>query len=246
MKICFMNNTKIIAKAKYLLWKMGIRKTIPGTIINNIPIRENNDPLVNISCDKSFFFSPILEKQKKTLVRHTVYQRLKEAQKLLPPGIHFKIFSAYRSLEQQQKRWDYLYKKNKKDFPNLSEEETINKTQSQIANPQAGFGGHQTGGAVDISLCNDQGQDLDMGTAYGEHNHTTFTQNKNLNKEQQQNRKILFDAMTAAGFTNYPAEWWHYSYGDRMWAAYSRNKISLYNLVDENQINEIDRYTNFN
>ena len=85
-----------------------------------------------------------------------------------------------------------------------------------------------------------------MGTAYGEHNPNTFTQNKNLNKEQQQNRKILFDAMTAAGFTNYPAEWWHYSYGDRMWAAYNRNKISLYNLVDENQINEIDRYTNFN
>ena len=52
--------------------------------------------------------------------------------------------------------------------------------------------------------------------------------------------------MTTAGFTNYPAEWWHYSYGDRMWAAYSHNKISFYNLVDENQINKIDRYTNFN
>jgi D-alanyl-D-alanine dipeptidase len=31
---------------------------------------------------------------------------------------------------------------------------------------------------------------------------------------------------------NYPAEWWHYSYGDRMWAAYSNRRTAIYGVLD--------------
>lgn len=30
-----------------------------------------------------------------------------------------------------------------------------------------------------------------------------------------QNRKILYDAMIIAGFTNYPEEWWHFDFGNQ-------------------------------
>ena len=30
--------------------------------------------------------------------------------------------------------------------------------------------------------------------------------------------------MTSAGFVNFPAEWWHWSYGDREWANLQKNK----------------------
>ncbi len=31
------------------------------------------------------------------------------------------------------------------------------------------------------------------------------------------NRRILYNAMIKAGFTNYPDEWWHFDYGNQFW-----------------------------
>jgi D-alanyl-D-alanine dipeptidase len=39
---------------------------------------------------------------------------------------------------------------------------------------------------------------------------------------------ILADAMNAAGLVNYPAEWWHWSYGDRYWAFQASHGTALY------------------
>ena len=49
--------------------------------------------------------------------------------------------------------------------------------------------------------------------------------------KRRRNMKVLYDAMTKAGFANYPLEWWHYSYGDRMWAAYSGKEECFYGPV---------------
>ena len=89
-------------------------------------------------------------------------------------------------------------------------------------------GGHQTGGAVDLGLCDNEGRELDMGTQYREHTPKTVTKCKLLSEEQRSNRAILLKAMRRAGFVNYPAEWWHFCYGDKMWAAYSNRKIAVY------------------
>ncbi len=42
------------------------------------------------------------------------------------------------------------------------------------------------------------------------------------------NRDLLAAAMDAAGFINYPAEWWHWSYGDRYWAFQTSRDTALY------------------
>lgn len=39
--------------------------------------------------------------------------------------------------------------------------------------------------------------------------------------------------MTEEGFVNYPAEWWHFSYGDKMWAAYSYKKYAFYDIIPQ-------------
>ena len=41
--------------------------------------------------------------------------------------------------------------------------------------------------------------------------------------------------MTAAGFVNYSEEWWHYSYGDRLWAR-TFGKTPIYGLCDEKNV----------
>jgi len=33
--------------------------------------------------------------------------------------------------------------------------------------------------------------------------------------------------MHSAGFSNFPGEWWHFSYGDRVWAAYLRKTHAI-------------------
>ena len=35
--------------------------------------------------------------------------------------------------------------------------------------------------------------------------------------EARRNRRLLYHAMTAAGFVNFPFEWWHFDFGTQMW-----------------------------
>jgi zinc D-Ala-D-Ala dipeptidase len=44
----------------------------------------------------------------------------------------------------------------------------------------------------------------------------------------RRHRDILASAMDTAGFVNYPAEWWHWSYGDRYWAFQTGRSTALY------------------
>jgi D-alanyl-D-alanine dipeptidase len=80
--------------------------------------------------------------------------------------------------------------------------------------------GHPTGGAVDIVLIQD-GKELDMGTKFNDEpvapENLTYTDCPFIAPEQRVNRQMLSQAMESVGFVNYPAEWWHFSYGDPYW-----------------------------
>ena len=87
--------------------------------------------------------------------------------------------------------------------------------------------GHATGGAVDVILyyC---GKEIDCGSEYLDFSSVTPTWSKGLNRQQQRCRFILYNAMTQAGFINYPLEWWHFCYGDKMYAAYKFEEKAIY------------------
>ena len=113
-------------------------------------------------------------------------------------------------------------------YPSYDEKVILQMVNKRVAGVG---GGHQTGGAVDLSLCDKDGKELDMGTQYREHNIKTATHSKSLSDQQHNNRRILLKALQSAGFVNYPAEWWHFCYGDKMWAAYSNKKVALYDVL---------------
>lgn len=218
-------------RIKYLMYKLGLRETIPASVVNSIKIDEQNERLVDIKKDSSLFFDDKLKNRDSVFVRESVYKKLLEAQKYLPENYFFKIFSAYRPLEEQQKIWNSKYIYFKRHNPDASEEKITQLTKSVCADPRNGFGGHQTGGAVDIGLCDKNGKTYEMGSAHSEVSHKTKTVSSYLNQQEIKNRCILNMALTKVGFVNYPAEWWHYSYGDRMWAAYSGKKKCMYGLA---------------
>ncbi len=178
--------------------------------------------------------------------------------KILPEGIYLKIYDAYRPLEKQKEAWKRVFKETRKEKHGLSEEEIKRLTRLKVADTSFGeYGGHQTGGAIDITLCNKEHQELEMGTKVAEYNEKTKTKNSFLSEEARRNRKLLGEVMIAAGFKNFPGEWWHFSYGDKLWAAYSGKNICFYGFITKPAIlirrgdiadglNDIARYLGLN
>ena len=136
-------------------------------------------------------------------------------------------------MTEQTELWEKEYALQQQQYPDASEAVLTKLVRARCADPRRGFGGHQTGGAVDVSLCNAKGEELDMGTDYMEMTSQTLTNSHKVSKEARQNRRILYKALTSQGLQNYPAEWWHYCYGDRMWAAYQRKEYAIYGLVEK-------------
>ena len=142
-------------------------------------------------------------------VRKRVAAMLENVQRALPPHFALKVASGFRSETEQLAL--------RKKFGNKQR--------------VAADSGHTTGGAVDVMLfyC---GKEVDCGSDYLTFTPQTPTWSNTLNRSQQRNRFILYNAMTQAGFVNYPLEWWHFCYGDKMYAAYKLEKKAFYGKAE--------------
>ncbi|CAG2335316.1 dipeptidase [Burkholderia sola] len=68
-----------------------------------------------------------------------------------------------------------------------------------------------------------------------------YTRTPFISRAAARNRQILIDAPIRAGFTNYPSEWWHWSFGDRYWAAIQNESHAIYGPVEESLLDEASR-----
>lgn len=172
-------------------------------------------------------------------VRREVFQMLLEAQRKLPKGYRLRIWDAWRPFDLQQELYDsyskILIKDLKIDDKPFNEQQQI--LNNYVSLPMAVSELpplHTTGGAVDVTLVDETGKELDMGTEFDEFSTKARTdyyeQLYDSNNTIRDNRRILYNCMIEAGFTNLPSEWWHYDFGDRDWAYYSQ-KPALYKGV---------------
>lgn len=129
------------------------------------------------------------------LIRKEVADALKQANdNLSRRGLRIKFFDCYRPLDIQKQMWD------------------IHPDANYVANPHKTGSIHNRGGAVDITLVNLDGQELDMGTAFdhfGKEAHHAYT---SLPDTVLSNRHLLKKTMEAYGFSSIASEWWHYNY----------------------------------
>jgi D-alanyl-D-alanine dipeptidase len=93
--------------------------------------------------------------------------------------------------------------------------------QMYLANPARGSI-HSYGMALDITLLDEQGRELDMGTGFDDLTELShprleprFLASGQLTAQQVANRQLLRDAMFQAGFVGINTEWWHFDCGDR-------------------------------
>ena len=114
---------------------------------------------------------------------------------------------------------------------NEQSEEFIALCDVFCANPYRQGSGHQSGAAVDVTLCDKTGVEYDMGGVVRGFDESADFDYPVL-PEQRKNRLILREALTKAGFVNYPSEWWHYSFGDRLWARLTGSEIAVFGKLD--------------
>ena len=101
---------------------------------------------------------------------------------------------------------------------------------------------HSTGAAVDLTLAMAHGQPLEMGGAIDaigpvshplHHAAAAAIDPDGDPARWHQRRLLLMEVMEAAGFAQHPQEWWHFSYGDQLWAWRSGQPQALYGRVGE-------------
>ncbi|HTH95981.1 MAG TPA: D-alanyl-D-alanine dipeptidase [Stellaceae bacterium] len=108
-----------------------------------------------------------------------------------PLGFRLKLFDAFRPAEAQWRLW------NVRPDPEF------------LADPRRGSP-HSRGVAIDLTLIDRSGQELDMGTGFDAFTPLSHHGVTDVPVEAQRNRLILMGVMTAAGWDFYRNEWWHY------------------------------------
>ena len=122
----------------------------------------------------------------------TVTALIDANKKFLKKGYRIKIFDCYRPLDIQKKMW------------------AIVSDPQYVANPAKGSI-HNRGGAVDITLVNLQGAELEMGTSFDFFGKEAAHNYKNLSNKVKRNRNLLKSVMKSSGFNPFDSEWWHYN-----------------------------------
>jgi len=122
----------------------------------------------------------------------TVKALVKANTKFIQKGYRIQLFDCYRPLDIQKKMWQIV------------------ANPEYVADPAKGSI-HNRGGAVDITLVDNNGKALDMGTPFDFFGPEASHNYQLLSDEVKQNRVFLKQIMQENGFVSFDSEWWHYN-----------------------------------
>jgi D-alanyl-D-alanine dipeptidase len=153
-------------------------------------------------------------------LRAGVLARLRDAARTLPGGLRLLIVEGYRPLALQQRYFDEYQATLRAEHPDWPDARLRAAASRYVSPPE--IAPHSAGAAVDLTLADRDGGELDLGTRMNanpeESDGACYTDAPGIGETARENRRVLGAALTAAGLVNYPTEWWHWSYGDRYWA----------------------------
>lgn len=175
------------------------------------------------SSTNNFMHMQLYDTLNKAFIQKEVMDRLIKCQDYLDsikPGFRLKVFDAVRPLGVQKEMWNAL-----DSIP-------VYRRGKFVSNPYYGSV-HNYGCAVDVTICNEDGGELDMGAGYDDFREIAFPSKETyylatgeLTQQQYQNRLLLRRVMRSQLFSNIPSEWWHFNAFSR-YAAESKFQILL-------------------
>lgn len=230
-------------------------KSLPLPITDNVALDQTDDRFVDVaeySCGEikvnmQYAKANIPSATKTAYVREGVAKRLMAAKKLLPDGYTFEIFDAWRPFDVQLSLFNGYKKQVLAEMQTASEAEINKKVSEFVSLPdktKTVSYVHSSGGAVDITLLDQNGNPLDMGTEFddfSEKSYTAWYEQNDCDNIVKKNRRLLYNVLSSQGFTNFPAEWWHYDFGDAFWAFYTKRDAIYSSKYEETDVKSNDR-----
>lgn len=218
-----------------------------------IPIVECGEPLVPIPDSVFSLVSPhpyvTLEApygdRSPYFVRTGILSLLTDAQTYLQtkqPGWKIRIFDAYRPIAVQKFMVEHTFEELlqrrdlvQKDLTQHQRQTLLQEVYQFWAIPSTDPSTpppHSTGAAIDVTLTDEQGQPVDMGSPIDELSPRSFpdyfsdtsphANDWTISADEalvfHQRRVLLNRVMRKVGFRRHPQEWWHFSCGDQLWA----------------------------
>jgi len=192
-----------------------------------IKVTECEDPvdLVTLTETDRLFLNPLETDDWR--IRRVVRDKVVACAQALPDGLCLMVFEAFRSRARQWELWNPVIANVTLNNPDWSAQRSYIEA-SRWVSPPDGFGsGHQAGAAVDVKLARADRSELEFGGAMKGLTGVAPT-DWPVSAELRKNRDLLVTAMQAVGMINYPDEWWHFSYGDRLWAEITNRDTAFF------------------
>ena len=108
-------------------------------------------------------------------------------------GLYLKIWDGFRPVSAQFRLWEV--------YPDPT----------YVANPTVGYSSHSRGNTVDLTLVDENGEELEMPTAFDDFSAKADRDYSDCSETSAANAQILELLMEKHGFQGYAGEWWHYS-----------------------------------
>lgn len=125
------------------------------------------------------------------LLRETAEKLASVQRELKEKGLSLKLWDCYRPLSVQALFWARV------------------PDPRYVADPRTGSR-HNRGTAVDVTLVDETGRELDMGTGFDDFTPRAAHAWAGLPAKVKENRRTLAEAMEQGGFSRIDSEWWHY------------------------------------
>ena len=140
------------------------------------------------------FTGAVIYNFRETYLRYGTVKKLMAVQEELRVlGLGLKIWDGFRPISAQFTLWDI--------FPD----------DTYVANPNKGFSNHSRGNAVDLTMVDAQGNEVEMPTSFDDFSGRADRNYTEIPELPRANSELLQQIMERHGFQGYYGEWWHYN-----------------------------------
>ena len=128
-------------------------------------------------------------------------------------GYSIKVWDAYRPPYVQKIFWDLV------------------PDERYVANPGKGGSKHNRGGAVDITLVDKNGNEVDMPTDFDDFSDRAWRHSALMTEQERKNVEYLTAVMEKHGFIPLEHEWWHFD--DKDWQDFPLVDVRLEEFLED-------------
>ncbi|MFD1250539.1 M15 family metallopeptidase [Nocardioides ginsengisoli] len=189
--------------------------------VRAVPVVECGEPLVRLPRE----LSPA-----GAVARAGLVERLVAADRQLPAGVRLRVVEGFRTVAQQRAIITSYAAELAALHPGIAACD-LERLTSRFVSP-IDVAPHVAGAAVDLTLVDVCGEELDLGTPIDatpeQSDGRCWFAAAGIGADARAHRTLLAEVLGAQGLVNYPTEWWHWSLGDRYWALATGASHALY------------------